>query len=93
MLWKVKGMNANFLKIKKSEKEKRKKKEKRLYEWQSEFTFLLLRELSGSCVNMILHSNRMTKHGYSYTTYDLIRDDGKFIVFGLWKVGAAVANS
>ena len=35
----------------------------------------------------------MTKHGSSYTTYDLIRDDGKFIVFGLWKVGAAVANS
>ena len=29
MLWKVKGMNANFLKIKKSEKEKRKKKKKK----------------------------------------------------------------
>ena len=39
---------------------------------------------------MTLHSDDgMTKHGRSYTTFDVINEQGKLLVCGLWKVGAA----
>ena len=51
-------------------------------------------ELSaGSCANMTLHSDGTTKHGCSYTTFDLVNQEGKLLVCGLWEVGAADAQS
>ena len=51
-------------------------------------------ELSaGSCNNMTLHSDGTTKHGRSYTTFDLVNKEGKLLVCGLREVGAADAQS
>ena len=50
-------------------------------------------ELSRNCANMTLHSDGTTKHGHSYTTFDVINEQGKLLVCGLWEVGAADAQS
>ena len=50
-------------------------------------------ELSGNCTKMRLHSDGTTKHGPSYTTFDVINEQGKLLVCGLWEVGAADAQS
>ena len=48
---------------------------------------------SGSCNNMTLHSDGTTKHGCSYTNFDVINKQGKLLVCGLREVGAADAQS
>ena len=48
---------------------------------------------AGSCTNMTLHSDGTTKHGRSYTTFDLVNQEGKLHVCGLREVGAADAQS
>ena len=50
-------------------------------------------ELSGNCTNMTLHSDGTTKHGHSYTTFDVINEQGKLLVCGLWEVRAVDAQS
>ena len=50
-------------------------------------------ELSGNCTNMTLNSDGTTKHGRSYTTFDVINEQGKLLVCGLREVGAADAQS
>ena len=42
---------------------------------------------------MTLHSDGTTKHGCSYTTFDLVNQEGKLLVCGLWEAGAADAQS
>ena len=42
---------------------------------------------------MTLHSHGTTKHGRSYTAFDVINEQGKLLVCGLWEVGAADAQS
>ena len=42
---------------------------------------------------MILHSDRTTKHGCSYSTFDLVNQEGKLLVCGLGEVGTADAKS
>ena len=42
---------------------------------------------------MTLHSDGTTKHGHSYTTFDLVNKEGKLLVCGLREVGAADAQS
>ena len=42
---------------------------------------------------MTLHSDGTTKHDRSYTTFDLVNQEGKLLVCGLRKVGAADAQS
>ena len=37
-------------------------------------------ELSGNCTNMTLHSEGTTKHGRSYTTFNLINEPSKLLV-------------
>ena len=41
---------------------------------------------------MTLHSVGTTKHGRSYT-FDLVNQEGKLLIYGLWEVGAADAQS
>ena len=55
--------------------------------WHS--TRLIASELSGNCTNMTLHSDGTTKHGRSYTIFDVINEQGKLLVCGLQEVGAA----
>ena len=51
-------------------------------------------ELSaGSCTNMTLHSDGTTKHGRSFTTFDLVNQEGKLLVCGLREVRATDAQS
>ena len=50
-------------------------------------------ELSGSCNNITLHSDGTTKHGPSYTTFDVINEQGKLLVCGPREVWAADAQS
>ena len=51
-------------------------------------------ELSaGNCNNITLHSDGTTKHGRSYTTFDLKNQEGKLLACGLREVGAADAQS
>ena len=50
-------------------------------------------DLSGNCTNMTLHSDGTTKHGRSYTTFDVINEQGKSLVCGLQDVRAADAQS
>ena len=47
---------------------------------------------SGSSNTMTLHSDGTTKHGRSYTTFDVINKQGKLLVCGLREVGAADAQ-
>ena len=42
---------------------------------------------------MTLHSDGTTKHGSSYTTFDVINEQGKLLVYGLQEVGAADVQS
>ena len=42
---------------------------------------------------MTLHSDGRTKHGRSYTTFDVINEQGKLLLCGLREVGAADAQS
>ena len=42
---------------------------------------------------MTLHSDGTTKHGCSYTTFDLVNQEGKLLVCGLWEVRATDAQS
>ena len=42
---------------------------------------------------MTLHSDGTTKHGCSYSTFDLVNQEGKLLVCGLGEVGAADAKS
>ena len=42
---------------------------------------------------MTLHSNGTSKHGRSYTTFDVINEQSKLLVCGLQEVGAADAQS
>ena len=55
--------------------------------------YQIVSELSGSCTNMTLHSDGATKHGCSYTAFDVINEQGKLLVCGLREVGAADAQS
>ena len=51
-------------------------------------------ELSaGSCTNMALHSDGTTKHGRSFTTFDLVNQEDKLLVCGLREVRATDAQS
>ena len=50
-------------------------------------------ELSGNRTNMTIRSDGMTKHGRSYTTFDVINEPGKLLVCGLREVGAVDAQS
>ena len=43
-------------------------------------------ELSGNCTNMTFHSDGATKHGCSYTTFDVINEPSKLIVCDLQEV-------
>ena len=40
-----------------------------------------------------LQSDRTSKHGKKYVTYDNIRDDGKTLVVGLWEVDRGDAET
>ena len=40
-------------------------------------------ELSENCTNMTLHSDGTTKHGRSYTTFDVINEQSKLLVCSL----------
>ena len=42
---------------------------------------------------MTLHSDRTTKHGCSYSTFDLVNQEDKLLVCGLGEVGTADAKS
>ena len=50
-------------------------------------------ELSGSCTDMTLHSDGTTKYGPSYTTFDVMNEQGKLLAFSLRQAGAADAQS
>ena len=49
--------------------------------------------LAGSCINMTIHSDGTTKHDRSYTTFDLVNQEGKLLVCGLREVRATDAQS
>ena len=54
----------------------------------------MVSELSaGSCTNITLHSDGTTKHDRSYTTFDIVNQEGKLVVCGRREVGAADAQS
>ena len=42
---------------------------------------------------MTLHFDGTTKHGRSYTTFDVINEQGKLLICGLQEVGTANAQS
>ena len=50
-------------------------------------------ELSAGCINMTLHSDGTAKRGRSYTTFDLVNQEGKLLVCGLREVGAVDPQS
>ena len=39
------------------------------------------------------HSDGINKHGNSYTVSDIVNQEGKLLVCGIWKFGAADAQS
>ena len=42
---------------------------------------------------LIAHSDGINKHGNSYTVSDIVNQEGKLLVCGIWKFGAADAQS
>ena len=54
--------------------------------WRGVAQYQITSELSGSCTNITLSSDGITKHSCSYTTFDVINEQGKLLVCGLQDV-------